>query len=137
MLEDNRLLPATQTAAFFHGHVAYDDTYSGTADTLEEGERLARAIGTCHTLFMKNHGILVTGATIGQAYRRLYMLERICRTQILALSTGRKIKVLDDDVIRAVQTPTPADRHNRDERNRLFFEAMMRVLDVKSPGYAE
>jgi hypothetical protein len=65
------------------------------------------------------------------------MLERICRTQILALSTGCKIKVLDDDVIRAVQMPTPDDRHNRDERNRLYFEAMMRVLDVKSPGYAE
>jgi len=137
MLEENRLLPATQTAAFFHGHVAYDDTYSGTADTLEEGERLAHAIGNCHTLFMKNHGILVTGGTMGQAYRRLYMLERICRTQILALSTGRPIKVLDDDVIRLVQTPTSDDRHNRDERNRLFFEAMMRVLDVKSPGYAD
>ena len=137
LLEDNRLLPASQTSAFFHGHVAYDDTYSGTADTLEEGERLAGAIGTCHTLFMKNHGILVTGATVGQAYRRLYLLERICRAQILAMSTGRPIKVLDDDVIKLVQMPTPDDRHNRDERNRLYFEAMMRVLDVRSPGYAD
>jgi ribulose-5-phosphate 4-epimerase/fuculose-1-phosphate aldolase len=136
MLEDNRVLPSTQTAAFFHGFIAYDDTYSGTADTLEEGERLAKAIGKCHTLFMKNHGVLVTGATMGQAYRRLYMLERICRAQILAMSTGRPIKVLDEDVIKLVQTPTPDDRHNRDERDRLFFEAMMRVLDVKSPGYA-
>ena len=24
---------------FFHGHIAYDDDYSGTADSLEEGER--------------------------------------------------------------------------------------------------
>lgn len=40
MLEDNRLLPASQTAAFFHGTIAYDDHYAGTADTLEEGERL-------------------------------------------------------------------------------------------------
>jgi len=137
MLEDNRVLPTSQTAAFFHGHIAYDDTYSGTADTLEEGERLAAAIGTRHTLFMKNHGVLVTGSTIGQAYRRLYMLERICRAQILAMSTGRPLKVLDDSVIALVQTPTPNDRHNRDERNRLYFEAMMRVLDRKSPGYAE
>src|SRR5205085_11593383 len=45
MLEDNRLLPANQTAAFFHGHIAYDDHYAGTADSLEEGERLARLIG--------------------------------------------------------------------------------------------
>ena len=37
MLKENRLLPASQTAAFFHGRIAYDDTYAGTADTLEEG----------------------------------------------------------------------------------------------------
>ena len=31
MLEDNRLLPATQTAAFFDARIAYDDTYTGLA----------------------------------------------------------------------------------------------------------
>ena len=34
MLKNNRLVPASQTAAFFHGHVAYDDTYAGTADAI-------------------------------------------------------------------------------------------------------
>src|SRR3954470_17557318 len=41
MLKDNRLLPASQTAAFYHGLIAYDDDYAGTADSLQEGERLA------------------------------------------------------------------------------------------------
>src|SRR3954467_13752584 len=63
MLKHHRLVPASQTAAFFHGHVAYDDTYKGTADSLEEGERLAHALGDKHVLFMKNHGVLVVGAT--------------------------------------------------------------------------
>lgn len=137
MLDDNRIIPASQTAAFIHGQIAYDDTYAGTADTLEEGERLASVIGNKHTLFMKNHGVLVTGATIAQAYRRLYKLERICRAQILALSTGKPLKVLGDEVIRLVQTEVPQDRHNRAERERLFFEAMMRVMDRFNPGYAE
>ena len=99
MLEDNRLLPASQTAAFFHGHVAYDDTYTGTADTLEEGERLARVIGGKHVLFMKNHGVLVTGATVAQAYRRLYKLERVCRAQVLALGTGKPIEGLPEAIV--------------------------------------
>jgi ribulose-5-phosphate 4-epimerase/fuculose-1-phosphate aldolase len=141
MLEDNRLLPASQTAAFFHGHVAYDDTYAGTADSLEEGERLASVLGhgpsMRHTLFMKNHGVLVTGSTIAQAYRRLYKLERICRAQILALSTGKPLKVLSDDVARQVQAEVPQDRHTRAERERLYFEAMMRVLDRVNPGYRD
>ena len=136
MLKDNRLLPASQTAAFFHGHVAYDDTYSGTADSLEEGERLARAIGNKHVLFMKNHGVLVIGDTVAQAYRRIYKLERVCRAQVLALSTGKPLEVLSDEVVRQVQAPPVNDRHSRAERERLFFEAMMRILDRELPGYA-
>jgi len=137
MLQDNRLLPANQTAAFFHGHVAYDDDYAGTADSLEEGERLAAVIGNKRVLFMKNHGVIVTGDNIAQAYKRLYMLERVCRTQVLALSTGRPIEVLSDEVAARVQAPATNERHPRAERDRLYFEAMMRVLDRESPGYAE
>ena len=66
MLKDNRLLPANQTAAFFHRHIAYDDDYSGTADSLEEGERLAGVIGDKQILFMKNHGVIATGTTLGR-----------------------------------------------------------------------
>ncbi len=137
MLQDNRLLPATQTAAFFHGQIAYDDTYTGIADSLEEGARLANLMGDKPIVFMKNHGVLVTGETVAQAYRRLYKLERVCRNQILALSTGQPLQVLADEIVARVQTPSADDRHSRSERERLYFEAMMRVLDRELPGYRE
>ena len=137
MLKDNRLLPANQTAAFFHGHVAYDDTYAGTADFPEEGERLANLIGDKCVLFMKNHGVLVVGDSVAQAYRRIYMLERVCRTQVLAMGAGRPLEVLSDAIVAQVQAPPADDRHSRAERERLFFEAMMRVLDRELPGYAD
>jgi ribulose-5-phosphate 4-epimerase/fuculose-1-phosphate aldolase len=137
MLKDNHLLPANQTAAFFHGHIAYDDNYVGTADSLEEGERLAGVIGDKRIVFMKNHGVIALGETIAQAYKRLYMLERVCRTQLLAMSTGRPLEVLSDDIVAQVQAPSENDRHSRAERERLFFEAMMRVLDRELPGYAD
>ena len=136
MLKDNRLLPANQTAAFFHGRIAYDDHYAGTADFPSEGERLAALMGDKPIVFMKNHGVLVTGATVAQAYRRLYKLERVCRTQVLALSTGKPLEVLSDEVVAAVQAPAERETHSREERDRLFFEAMMRVLDREMPGYA-
>ena len=137
MLKNNRLLPASQTAAFFHGHIAYDDHYAGTADTLEEGERLARLMGGNHVVFMKNHGILVTGDTVAQAYRRLYKLERVCRAQLLAMGSGQPLEVLSEAIVAQVQSPPVDDRHTRTERERLYFEAMMRVLDRELPGYAD
>lgn len=141
MLRDNRLFPLSQTAAFFDGHVAYDDNYSGLADTLEEGERLAHLLGNKHVVLMKNHGALVVGDTVAQAYRRLYRLERVCRMQLIAMAaaggSGGQLAVLGADVVERVQAINPHDSHSRADRERLFFEAMMRVLDRELPGYRE
>ena len=137
MLKDNRLLPASQTAAFFCGSTAYDDTYTGLADAMNEGERLSHMIGDKKVLFMKNHGVLVVGDTVAEAYKRLYRLERVCRAQVLAMGTGKEIAVLSDDVVHAVNHPAPGNSHSREERDDLYFAAMMRVLDRESPGYAD
>ncbi len=137
MLEDNRLMPATQTAAFFHGRIAYDDTYTGLAATLNEGERLAALMENKSVMFLKNHGVIAVGDTVAQAYRLLYKLERACKTQVLAMGTGKAIHVLEQSVIDKVRTPSVDDRHPRSERERLYFEAMMRVIDRVNPGYAD
>jgi len=136
MLRNNRLVPASQTAAYFHGHICYDDNYAGNADSFEEGERLARLVGDKPIMFMKNHGVLVTGETIPQAYHRLYRLERVCRAQVLAMGTGEPLEIIPDEIVRKIQSPSTNDRH-RGHRDRLYFEAMMRVLDRELPGYAE
>jgi len=141
MLDDNRLFPLSQTAAFFDGHIAYDDTYTGLADTLEEGERLAKVLGKNHVIFMKNHGALVVGDSVAQAYRRMYRLERVCRMQLIAMAaasgSGGKLAVLAGDVVARVQAINPQDSHSRGQREDLFFEAMMRVLDRELPGYRD
>jgi ribulose-5-phosphate 4-epimerase/fuculose-1-phosphate aldolase len=135
MLKENRLLPACQSAVFVHHLIAYDDHYAGTADTPEEGERLAALMDGKPIVFMKNHGVLVTGHTIAQAYRRLYRLERVCRTQVLAMSTGRELEVLSPEIISRVLAPAEFESHSPAERDRLFFEAMMRIVDRDLPGY--
>jgi ribulose-5-phosphate 4-epimerase/fuculose-1-phosphate aldolase len=136
MLEDNRLIPACQTSAFFDGRIAYDDHYYGTADTLEEGERLAAVIGDKQVVFLRNHGVLVAVDSIAKAYRMLYMLERVCRAQIRAMSTGQKLLPISQQVIDQVQAPDELDRH-RGRRDELYFNAMKRILDREMPGYAD
>jgi ribulose-5-phosphate 4-epimerase/fuculose-1-phosphate aldolase len=135
MLKDNRVVPASQTAAFYYENIAYDDDYRGTADTLEEGERLARAMGGKNIVFLKNHGILVAADTVARAYKYLYKMERVCRAQVLALSTGRELNILSREVVDAVNAPALEESHSSEERERLFFEAMMRIVDRELPGY--
>ncbi len=136
MLEDNRLIPACQTSAFFDGHIAYDDHYFGTADTLEEGERLAGLIGEKEVVFLRNHGVLVAVDSIARGIRLLYLLERVCRAQLRAMASGKTLLPISADVIRQVQTPDANDRH-RGQRDNLYFSAMKRVLDREMPGYAD
>ena len=136
MLEDNRLVPASQTAAFFDGNIAYDDHYQGLADTTAEGERLAGLIGDREIVFLKNHGVLVASDSVARAYRLLYLLERVCRAQICALSSGQKLQPIAAEIITSVQSPDPRDRH-QGQRDDLYFAAMKRVLDRQMPGYAD
>lgn len=137
MLTQNRLLPASQTAAFFHNRIAYDDHYQGLAKTMDEGERLAGLLQGKQVMFLKNHGVITVGHTVAQAYRRLYKLEKACQTQVLAMSTGQPLEVMSDAVIEEVLQRSPLDRHPIGERERLYFQAMMRVLDRVNPGYAD
>src|SRR3954471_17988387 len=102
MLEDNRLKPASQSAAFLAKQIAYDDEYSGLAHSIAEGERLARLVAGKSIVFMKNHGVLAAGSSVAQAYKRLYNLERACRMQLLAMGSGKPLALLPDDMVDAV-----------------------------------
>ena len=137
MLKNNRLLAASQTAAFFHNRIAYDDHYTGLAKTMDEGERLAELLQDKQVMFLKNHGVVTVGNTVAQAYRRLYKLEKACQTQVLAMGTGETLEVMSEQVVAEVLQRSPNDRHPVSERERLYFEAMMRVLDRVNPGYAD
>jgi hypothetical protein len=61
----------------------------------------------------------------------------VCRAQVLAMGTGKPLEVLSDAIVAQVQAPPVNDRHSRIEREQLYFEAMMRILDRELPGYAD
>jgi ribulose-5-phosphate 4-epimerase/fuculose-1-phosphate aldolase len=81
------LLPLTQTAMLIRDEIAYHD-YEGVAVDLSERERLIADIGDKHAMILRNHGTLALGDTVGEAFIRIYFLERACEAQIKALSAG-------------------------------------------------
>jgi ribulose-5-phosphate 4-epimerase/fuculose-1-phosphate aldolase len=137
LLENPRLEMAVQTALGFYGDVAYDSNYNGLALDMTEGERLARALGPKSVLMMGNHGVLVVGKTLPQAFERLYFLERAAQAQVLALSTGRALRLIPDAIIQKTlaQFGAGASVGGRD-RAELHFDALKRVLDRSNSDYA-
>ena len=137
MLENPRLEMAVQSAIGFYEDIAYDPNYNGLAFDQTEGERLARVLGTKSVLMMGNHGALVIGETVPQAFERLYFLERACQAQILALSTGRALKPVPDRVVKSTvaQFSSGGEVGGRDRAD-LHFEALKRLLDRQHADYA-
>ena len=81
------LLPLTQTAMLIREEVAYHD-YEGVALDLEERERIVADLGEKGAMLLRNHGTLTVGENVGEAFVKMYFLERACQAQILALSAG-------------------------------------------------
>jgi len=99
-LAEPRLLPTGQTEIGFLDSIAYDDEYAGIALDPAEGERLAGVLGADRSvLVMASHGVLACGATVAEAYDRLYYFERACQTQLYAMWTGKPLKHLPQDVV--------------------------------------
>ena len=137
LLEGGRLEMVEQNALRFHDDIAYDDTYNGLVVDDAEGDRLARVLGAKRVMFLANHGIIVAGASVAEAFDALYYLERACRLQVLARSmlpnAGAKLRAVRPEVVRAAcammrdDAPKYAGAH---------FSALKRILDREEPGYS-
>jgi ribulose-5-phosphate 4-epimerase/fuculose-1-phosphate aldolase len=84
------LMPLSQTAMRFHGRVAYHD-FEGPAINGAECGRVVDDLGKHDVLILRNHGLLVCGASIAQAFNAMYWLENACRIQVDTLGCNRAI----------------------------------------------
>jgi len=81
------LLPLNQTAQLVLPDLAYHD-YEGVALDLDERPRLQRDLGTKNIMLLHNHGTLTVGRTCGEAFVRMYFLERSCTMQVRTRMLG-------------------------------------------------
>ena len=81
------LLPLSQHSMRFSGHLAYHD-YEGPALSEQEKKTLVADLGEHRAMILRNHGLLVGGPTIAEAFNLLYQLEISCRAQVSALAAG-------------------------------------------------
>ncbi|HGG04927.1 MAG TPA: hypothetical protein ENK28_05660 [Aliiroseovarius sp.] len=132
-LADSRLPPIDQNTATFFDRVAIDEDFGGLAFE-DEGARCATLMTDPRkkTLIMGNHGVMVTGATVAETFNRLYYFERAAETYIRALQTGRKLRIMSDElaekVAREIETYPEQDvRH---------LAELKAILDSEGSDYA-
>lgn len=133
MVEGEPLVWAGQSSLKFYGRTAVDEDYNGLALDESEGDRIAAAMGGSDILFMRNHGVMVVGPTIAEAWDDLYYLERAAEAQVKAMSTGRKLVPVPDAIARKCVAQM---REGDPESARMHLESVKRILTRDGSDFA-
>jgi ribulose-5-phosphate 4-epimerase/fuculose-1-phosphate aldolase len=146
------LLPLSQTAMRFHGHVAYHD-YEGPAFNRGEKQRLVEHLDDKSAMILRNHGLLVCAPSIPQAFNLIYWLEQACRIQVQTLSCQRPLHSAGSEVVQRTAealsgteitldneaSTNPALKDGAQKAGSgyglLEWPALLRALDRQDPSY--
>jgi ribulose-5-phosphate 4-epimerase/fuculose-1-phosphate aldolase len=82
-------------------------------------------------MVMGNHGVLVIGDSVADAFNRMFYFERAAETYIKALWTGRPLRVLSDEIAEKTAKelddyPGQAERH---------LSELKAILDEQEPAF--
>lgn len=125
------LLPLNQTAMLLNGRVAYHD-FEGVALNHDERPRLVADLGDKTAMILRNHGTLVTGRSVAEAFTTMYFLERSCEMQVAA-QAGGPLRIPHDHVQDVVEQQSQGLSVVADK---LVWPGLLRRLDRQNPGYA-
>jgi len=132
-LADSTLYPIDQNTMRFHGRVAMDESFAGMALADAEGDRLAGLLGNKSVLMMGNHGILITGATVAQAFDELCYFERAAETLMTCYASNRPLRIAPDAVAQTTAQQWLDYPHLADDH----LAEVKAILDREAPDYRD
>jgi ribulose-5-phosphate 4-epimerase/fuculose-1-phosphate aldolase len=131
-LNDSTLYPIDMNTTRFYGRVALDESFQGMALSEAEGERVGRLLGVEKTvLLMANHGVLVIGESVAQAFDELYYFERAAETLLTCYATGKPLRIVPEALARLTEQQWRG--YNQLAIDHL--ENIKSILDLEEPAY--
>lgn len=129
------LLPVSQWAMRLHGRMGRH-TYEGLALGAQEQQRLVANLRDLDGLILENHGTLVVGRTVAEAYMLMHILERAAQAQLraMALSDGR-VPIIADRIAQQSYIQWTSNGTERD--GDIEWPALLRRADRLSPGFRD
>ena len=93
-----RLLdPITQDACAFYGDHSLFDDFTGVVLDVDEGKRIAHALGSTKACILRNHGLLTAGTTVDEAAWWFITMERTCQVQLVAEAAGTPVLIDEEN----------------------------------------
>lgn len=130
---DCGLLPVTQTAMRFL-RIGYHEYQGVVLDTAEQASLIAD-LGDAEALMLRNHGALVVGRTVGEAFNWTHRLELSCRSQLAAMATGARLRDVPAAVLE--ETWNNYQPGTRRPYGVMEWPALLRKLERLDPSYRD
>ena len=128
------LLPLSQYSCFSLGSLGHHG-YEGLAVNHEEKLRLQADMANNNHLLLPNHGALTVGQTVGDAYMRMYDLQRACEIQLLIQNTGREAIEVAPDIVAGIAKQANVV-HSGSTGGQKSWPAMLRRVYRLDPSFA-
>ena len=129
------LLPTSQYAMRLHGRLGRH-AYEGLALGTDEQRRLVAHLGALDGLILDNHGTMVVGRTVAEAWMLMHLLERAAQAQLRAQAGARAgIQVVTEELSARTHRQWVGDGSEWD--GDVEWPALLRRLDRLNPGYAD
>lgn len=122
--------PLDQTGcSFFEDQAVYSE-YTGIVIDAAQTEGIVKALGDKRALILGNHGLLTVAATVEQALLDMLDLERTCKINMTAMSTGRPLHPVPPEAARQSKSVL-----TQQGRYPFQWAAVIRQLDRVEPDY--
>jgi ribulose-5-phosphate 4-epimerase/fuculose-1-phosphate aldolase len=129
------LLPTSQWAMRLHQRLGRH-AYEGLAFGAEERARLVANLGQLDGLILENHGPLMVGRSVAEAWMLMYLLDRAAQAQLSAMAAGGgRVQVVSDELAALTYRQWVGDGSERD--GDIEWPALLRGLDATDPSYRD
>jgi ribulose-5-phosphate 4-epimerase/fuculose-1-phosphate aldolase len=132
-MQEHGLLPLSQHALRFYQQVGYHD-YEGLALSAQEQGRLVQRLGDFPVLFLRNHGTLVCGRTVAEAFVLMDTLDKACGFQLKAQAGAGRLLQPAPEICRKTYLELIGDGA---PEGSLEWPALLRGLDDTDSHYKQ
>lgn len=110
--------------------------YEGLALGAEEQRRLVANLGALDGLILDNHGTMVVGRTVAEAWMLMHLLERAAQAQLRAMAANRgQVQIVSDELAERTYRQWVGDGSEWD--GDVEWPALLRRVDRLSPGFRD
>ena len=130
-LKDPTLYPVDQNSMIFFNRISYYNNYGGMGFD-DEAIKMCAVLGNNKTMLLANHGIIIVGQTIAEAFNAMYYFEKAAETYLIALSTNKEINILNNDIAEKTALQWENYPNNLAENH---LKQIKYILDEEEPDY--